>query len=756
MPAKLKSDSRLAIAHVLFIDVVGYSKLLRNEQREVVQQLNGIVRKTRQFRKSEAVSNLIRIPMGDGMALVFFQTPEEPVRCALEIARALKNYPHVRLRMGIHSGPVDQLRDVNDRLNVAGPGINVAKRVMDCGDAGHILLSKRVAEDLAHDAYWRARLHELGEVELKHGEKLVIVNLYTQQVGNSKPPLKFTTISPVMPHKSIAVLPFENLSADRENAFFALGMQDQILTDLAKIADLKVTSRTSVRQYETGVKRNIREIANALGVAHVVEGSVQRSGNRVRFRAQLIDAKTDTHMWAECYDRPLDDVFAIQSEVARAVADQLRAKLTPAEEAAIQQRPTDDLGAYDCYIRAKTLLAISSNAHQQENVFLAVRLLEDAVARDKAFFLAYCKLAYAHEQLYYAGFDHTASRLTLAKEALQRALDLEPGRGEAHLTAAWIHYQCYFDYDRARSELAIARNALPNEPEVFALAGYMDRRQGRWGEHIRNLERAAQLDPRNIEILKNLAQGYQLLRRFSAMAAVLDRMLAIIPADSLTRVTRASVDLHWNSDTGPLHATIRDVLAADPNAGPVIADQWFDLALCKRDSAETARALTSIPLHGVTPYCVRLCRAFYEGFAARVHGDMQSANASFTTARSEIAGVLRRQPDYPEALCLLGLIDACLGRKGDALREAKHAVELQPNEKDPLARAELIKYLAAVYAWTGEKQAALDQLEVALQMPCPISQGELRLHPYWDPLRGDAYFDKLVAQSGTPVAIDLT
>jgi TolB-like protein/class 3 adenylate cyclase/Tfp pilus assembly protein PilF len=755
MAAKLKSDPRLAIAHVLFIDVVGYSKLLVNEQREVVQRLNRIVRKTPQFRKSEADGKLIRIPVGDGMALVFFQTPEEPVRCAMEIARALKNHRHIRLRMGIHSGRVDQVKDVNDRLNVAGAGINVAKRVMDCGDAGHILLSKRVAEDLAQDRYWRPRLHELGEIELKHGESVVIVNLYTEELGNPQPPFKFATTSGTVPEKSIAVLPFENLSTDPENAFFAIGMQDQILTDLARIADLKVTSRTSVRQYETGVKRNIREIANALRVAHVVEGSVQRFGNRVRLRAQLIDAKTDTHLWAECYDRPLDDVFAIQSEVAKAVADQLRAKLTPAEKAAIGQRPTDDLGAYDRYVRAKTLLAIASDAHQEENVFQAVRLLEQAVARDKAFFLAYCKLAYAHEQLYYAGFDHTTSRLALADEALKQALELGPNRGEAHLAAAWIYYQCYFDYDRARSELAIARNALPNEPEIFALAGYMDRRQGRWEEHIRNLERAAQLDPRNIEILKNLAQGYELLRRFSDMAAVLDRMLAITPADPLTRVARASVDLHWHADTDPLHATIRDVLAEDPTAGPAIADQWFDLAVCERDLAETARALSSIPLHGVTPYCVRLYRPFYEGLAARTHEDIASANTAFTIARAEIENVLCQQPDYPEALCLLGMIDAGLGRKEDALCEARRAVELHPAEKDdPLTRAELIKYLAIVYAWTGEKELALDQLKIALQMPCPISQGQLRLHPYWDPLRGDPCFDKLVAESAMPVAIN--
>src|SRR5437899_4985860 len=287
MAAKLKSDTHLAIAHVLFIDVVGYSKLLVNEQRDVVERLNQLVRKTPQFRKSEAVGKLIRIPVGDGMALVFFQTPEEPAQCAMEIARALKNHPRIRLRMGVHSGPVDQVKDVNDRLNVAGAGMNIAQRVMDCGDAGHILVSKRVADDLAQDRLWQPLLHDLGEIEVKHGAKLGIVNLYSSELGNSRPPQKFAgemTSSDGKsareenyadaPEKSIAVLPFESLSADPNNTFFADAIQDEILTDLSKIADLKVISRTSVMQYKTGVKRNLREIADELGVAHIVEGSV--------------------------------------------------------------------------------------------------------------------------------------------------------------------------------------------------------------------------------------------------------------------------------------------------------------------------------------------------------------------------------------------------------------------------------------------------------------------------------------------------
>src|SRR5713101_6908855 len=429
MSAAVKKDLHLEIAHVLFMDVVGYSKLLVNEQREVVGQLNQIVRKTAQFRKSEASGKLISIPSGDGMALVFFQSPEEPVQCALEISRVLKNHPRLRLRMGVHSGPVDQVKDVNERSNVAGAGINIAQRVMDCGDTGHILISKRVADDLAQDSLWQPLLHEVGEIEVKHGVKLGIVNLYTEELGNSeapkklsqpRPQAKFPRPEPVLgvPEKSIAVLPFENLSPDPENVFFADGVQDEILTNLAKIADLKVTSRSSVMQYRAPT-RNLREIANALSVAHILEGSVQRAGNRVRVSAQLIDARTDAHLWAENYHRPLDDVFAIQSEIAKAVADQLEAKLAPAEKAAIEQAPTANIVAYDRYLRGKKLVSMATfDTRRIEQTRHAIRLLDQAVAHDPAFLLAYCQIARAHEQLYFSGVDHTPARLALANEAL--------------------------------------------------------------------------------------------------------------------------------------------------------------------------------------------------------------------------------------------------------------------------------------------------------------------------------------------------
>ncbi len=808
--ATSQNDLQLEIAHLLLIDIVGYSKLLVNEQIEAVQELNRVVRNAECFRNAEAAGKLIRVPTGDGMALLFFQSPEQPPRCALEIAAALKNNSTIRIRMGIHSGPVNPVQDVNDSLNVVGAGINIAQRVMDCGDAGHILLSKHVADDLAHYRNWRPHLHDFGECEVKHGLRLHLVNLCKDDLGNPLLPEKLrgrhrwkkagqTDVKPVtqkrppptslfvimllltagtlgvslsiflrrggvtpapaasasasIPAKSIAVLPFENLSADPENAFFADGVQDEILTDLAKIADLKVISRTSVMQYKGQANRNVRDIAHQLGAAHVVEGSVQRAENRVRVSAQLIDARNDAHLWAEHYDRPLGDVFAIQSEIAKAVADQLQAKLSPEEKAAIEQQPTADLAAYDSYVRAKTLLAVSSDARQGSNLYQAEKLLNEAIGRDPKFLLAYCKLTYTEQELYYTGFDHSAARLSQANEALRHALDLGPGRGEAHLAAVWVYYHCYFDYARARSELEIARTGLPNEPEIFALEGYIDRRQGRWKQHIENLEKAAQVDPRNVEILHGLAQGYELLRQFPEMAAVLDRILAITPSDSLMRVSRASVDFEWHADTQRLHETIKQILAEDPNSGAAFAQDWMVHAICERNPAEIQKALSFIPREGITSVTVRVCRPFYQALAARVLKDTATANKAFDEARTEMKSVLQAEPDYPQGLCVLALIDAGVGHNEQAVREAQRAVELLPAQKDPLTHAELQKCLAVVYAWTGNKDAAFDTLKELLKTPGPINFGELRLHPYWESLRADPRFEQLLAESAKPVPI---
>src|SRR5213082_3065914 len=425
MAAEIKKEIELEIAHVLFTDIVAYSKLPINQQRALVERLNEIVRGTDEFHIAETAGRLLRIPTGDGITLVFYHSPEAPVECALEISRALKKHPELQLRMGIHSGPVSGIVDATGKANVAGAGVNMAQRVMDCGDAGHILLSKHVAEDLENYGRWRPYLRDLGECEVKHGVRVSLVNFCSDNIGNPRTPEKLrqakreaaiiarrrrkrtllitsilvaalfgagywvfrrqleqkrATQSLAIPLKSIAVLPFENLSASAENAFFADGVQDEILTNLARIADLKVISRTSVMQYKAGMARNARAIAQSLGVANLLEGSVQREGGKVRINAQLIDARNDTHLWGQTYDRDLADVFAIQTELAKAIADQLRVQLSPEEKSELERRPTSNDEAFALHTQARTLLISASSADAEKATYEhAVDLLDRAV-----------------------------------------------------------------------------------------------------------------------------------------------------------------------------------------------------------------------------------------------------------------------------------------------------------------------------------------------------------------------------------------
>jgi TolB-like protein/Tfp pilus assembly protein PilF len=399
----------------------------------------------------------------------------------------------------------------------------------------------------------------------------------------------------VVSAKSIAVLPFENLSRDPDNAFFTDGVQDEILTDLAKIADLKVISRTSVMQYKTGIARNLRKIGEELGVSHLVEGSVQRAANKVRVNAQLLDARTDAHLWAQTYDRDLADVFAIQSEIAKAIADQLQAKLSPNEKKAIEQPPTTDLAAFDLYSRAKSLLLTAGfSATGEPDLRKAIELLDEAVKRDPSFFDAYCQLAYAHESIYALWDDHTPARLALAEAAVQAATRLRPDAAETHLARAQYLYYGLRDYAGALAELEIARRALPNDPRLFELTGYVLRRRGQQEEGLRNLQRAVELDPRNFFTLQQIALSYQVLGRYAEAIAALDRALAIVPDNVETRANRGLYELYWKGDTRPLRQTIDAILAQGPGAIASAADVWFLCALAERDPAAAERALVAL------------------------------------------------------------------------------------------------------------------------------------------------------------------
>jgi TolB-like protein/tetratricopeptide (TPR) repeat protein len=538
----------------------------------------------------------------------------------------------------------------------------------------------------------------------------------------------------VVADKSIAVLPFENRSSEKENSYFADGVQD---------ADLKVVSRTSVMQYSIGT-RNLRGIGQQLGVAYVLEGSVQRVANRVRVTAQLIDTRTDTHLWAEHYDRNVADVFAIQSEIAETITTQLRAKLSPIEKATIEQPPTTDLVAYDWYLRSRALYADTSNQLQaSKKLPEAAHLLDQAVRRDPNFLAAWCLLARVHGDIYWQGHDHTPARLNLANAALQAALRLRPDAGEVHLGLADYYYHGFRDYVRARSELDIARRTLPNSPEVFEYTGYIDRREGRWVEATHNLERALELDPRNFLTLQQLALMLQMQHRYPEEARVYDRALAIVPDDPFTLMSRAQIPFDERADIKPFQEMLARLVARDPSLASDVDDT--DHALCERTPEAAERTLRNYAVNGTNPNGVNYPRAYWEGFVARLRGDTDGAHAAFAAAREELAKIVAEQPEFPAALSLLGLIDAGLGRNQDAVREGRRACELLPIEKDGVDGSAFAVNLAQIYAWTGNKDLAIERIAAVERAPNYLTYGMLKLHPAWDDLRGDPSFEQIVA-----------
>jgi TolB-like protein/predicted Ser/Thr protein kinase len=539
----------------------------------------------------------------------------------------------------------------------------------------------------------------------------------------------------------IAVLPFENLGDEKEHAAFADGVQDDILTKLAKIADLKVISRTSVMDYRG--KRNMRQIGNELRASHVLEGSVRRIGTRLRMNAQLIDTRTDTHVWVEQYDRDLNDLFAIQSEIAQKIAGQLRAKISPAEKVAIERKPTGDLLAFELYSRAISLTPISrggiADSGQQ------IDLLNGAVARDPSFFEAYCALASSHDQIYFFGLDHTPARLAAAEAAVEKAFRIRPNAGEAHLARAFHLYNGYLDYDGALAELEVARRTLPNDPRIFRLTAYIQRRQGHWEESTRNLERALELDPRNINTLADLGHSYRGLRRYAEQQSTFDRILAIEPNNLEAKAWRAFMEVQWKADLGLLRQLIDDVRATNPGAMRQFAAWWLICALAERDVTAAREALLAAPESRFGLDAVLFPRPFLEGVIARMTNDEQQAQLAFTAAHAEQEKIVLAQPDYGPALGVLGVIDAALARKEDALREGRRAVELLPVERDAINGLHMIENLAMIAAWVGEKDLACEQLAKAIRYPNAVSYGELKLMAEWDPLRGEPCFEKIVA-----------
>ncbi|PYJ99342.1 MAG: hypothetical protein DME68_04145 [Verrucomicrobia bacterium] len=808
--SEINKQAELEIAHVLLIDVVGYSKLLVNEQIELLQDLNQIVRSSECFQAAETKGKLIRVPTGDGMALLFFHSPEEPVRCALEISRTLQGYPHIQLRMGVHSGPVNQVTDVNDKTNIAGPGLNVAQRVMDCGDAGHILLSGHIAEDLTQYRHWQPYLHDLGECQVKHGLRLHLVNLYKDNLGNPHLPDKLKrrrrwkqtsgvsvrpVITPRWPkyvltavllvsavalaisfsvfyrrgspavarsssgkaadvglpivEKSIAVLPFENRSEDKANAYFAEGIQDEILTRLSKIADLKVISRTSTQQYQSK-PGNLSEIAKQLGVAHIVEGSVQKSGDAVRVNVRLIKAANDSHLWADTFDRKLTDIFSVESEVAKAIAEQLRAKLTGQEEQVIAAKPTDNPEAYDAYLRGLAYTLKTQNT--PGNYLAGQKYLKEAVRLDPKFALAWALLSYVDARGYRTlNLQPTVALREEAQQAAETALTLQPNLGEALLAKGYYHYACLKDYDTAMRYYEQARQFLPNSSRILESLAYVARRRGQWDRSESYFNEAEQLDPRNVNLITQHAVHYLMLRRYPEALRKFDQVLDITPGDIDALVEKAAIA----QAEGDLPRASMLLAPLQPAAGdPTALETQAYQAILERRPAQIISRLKEIlakpdPSLGYFNGELR----FWLGWAQEVDGDHAAAQRSWRQARSDLESFLKEQPENYSLIQILALTNVGLGDKAAALALVERAIAANPIEKDAADGPQKIEILARVAARMGEPDRAIAALQKLLSIPgqgalavnAPLTPALLRLDPMFDPLRNDPRFQKLVA-----------
>ena len=790
MGAEVKKEIQLEIAHVLFTDIVGYSKLPIHQQRAVVERLNEIVRGTDEFQAAETAGRLIKIPTGDGITLVFYHSPEAPVECALEISRALKKHPEVQLRMGIHSGPVSGVIDATGKANVAGAGINIAQRVMDCGDAGHILLSKHVAEDLEEYPHWQPHLHELGECEVKHGVRVSVVNLYTAELGNPAVPEKlkaarvaaaarkkraaFRWLSlgvvsllaviavigfllfhyrrPVelpVPEKSIAVLPFENLSEDTANAYFADGIQDEILTRLSKIADLKVISRTSTQHYKSAPE-NLPEIARQLGVAHILEGRVQKSGEAVRVNVQLIKAANDSHLWGDTFDRKLTDIFSVESEVAKAIADQLRAKLTGQEEQVIATKPTDNSEAYDAYLRGLAYTLKKSDT--LANALGAQKYLREAVRLDPKFALGWALLSYVDASGYRATvLPPTVALREEARQAAETAVALQPNLGEAVLAKGYYHYSCLRDYETAVRYFEQARQLLPNSSRIPESLAYLDRRRGQWERSEAYFNEAERLDPRNVNLLTQHAISYKCLRRFPEALRKFDQVLNITPDDvdilaAKAGIAQAEGDLPRAAALlAPLHPNADDFFALETQAYQ---------AIFERRPAPIILRLKEIlakpdPALGYNSGELR----FWLGWVQEVAGDHAAAQESWRQARSELEPFLKEQPENHILIGDLALTNMGLGDKAAAFNLIEREMAAVPIEKDPIDGPTLLEIFARVAAGTGEPDRAIAALQKLLSIPysgvliTPLTPALLRLDPMFDPLQNDPRFQKLAAEA---------
>jgi len=794
MSPESETSVRLQIGHVLFMDLVGYSKLLLDEQRQYLEELTEIVRGTEQVRNANEAGKLIRLPVGDGMALVFFDSPEAPVRCAIEISKRLKEYPQLKLRMGIHSGPINEVRDVNDSANVAGAGINLAQRVMDCGDDRHILLSKRVAEDLGHSREWGPYLHDLGECAVKHGVPIFLVNFYGDGVGNPALPkmvqqsqseqaakaaaggarrrsratylaISATTVllaaaalsiwlyssTALAEEKSIAVLPFENFSPEKDNAFFADGIQDDILTTLAKIKDLRVISRSSVMGFRDAGAQNVEQVGRKLGVVNILEGSVRKEGDRVVVNVQLIDTRNNRQIWANRYDRTLVDSLGLQGELASEIADTLRATLSDDERALAAAKPTRNADAYVFYLRANQ---ISRNPDTLlEDYKIAEQLYMQAIELDPNFALAHARLASVCAEVF-RYYEPTDSWRAKAHAEAEAALRLQPNLAEGHFALGQCVYWMDQDYDRALEQFEIASRLSPSNAGTRRLIAAIERRQGKWQAALEAYERVAKLDPQNPSTARELMYTNSSMRRWPEAARWAEQMRTLAPTSLVAKIQSGYVNFQWKGDTGLLKSMLAEIPAGVDPDGSVTAARW-DAAMLERDYSAAKKVLetssaneTSYSLAGLTP------KIFLGGCTYVAQGDNASAQKAFEEARPAFEAAVKEAPESAERHASLGWLYALMGRKNDAIAEGRRAVELKPESKDAVDGSLLSGYLALIYARVGENDLAIPLIERLLKTSgavdsanYAITVNDLKHRWEWDPIRDDPRFKQLIAET---------
>jgi TolB-like protein len=766
----------LEVGHILFLDIVGYSKLLIDEQKELVQELNQIVRESEQFRAAEAEHKLTRLPTGDGMVLVFTNNPEAPVECALEISKKLQSHPTLKLRMGIHSGPVNPVADVNDQSNLAGAGINVAQRVMCCADAGHILLSKHFAEDLEHYAHWRPHLHDVGAVTGKHGLRVPLVNLYTDQLGNSALPEKlrqakaayrfrsaavaallliamlgvgfwmlrrsqekFVKAVAAIPAKSIAVLPFRNLSEDKENAFFADGIQDDLLTSLARIKDLKVVSRSSVASYRDLSSRKLRAIAQELGVGAVLEGSVRRTANRVLVNVQLTDATTERQIWSDRYDRTLQDSITLQGELAAEIATALATKLTPEEKAQVEAKLTNNPDAYVVYLRGREFQMRPEVS--RDNFVAAEQCYRHAVELDPRFALAHARLAEITDGRHF-WFDHQPALLAEARSHAEEALRLDPHCGQAHMVIAQIQSRSVKSIERDKAikqEVASALRLVPNDGYLVMLAALFQADMGWLEEAEATFQRAIEINPREPKVFYNYATLQAKKGDVAKARWASDRSLELAPESVYFRLFRADQEFLWTGEVARTKKFLAQIPVGKDPDGRVTAAHCT-AAVYERNFLEALRLLAAYPSERLPflsgGFGPMVPKGFIEGLIHLYAGNKERAYTTLESARWILEMEAKENPGDQWAHFAVAMAYAAMGWKDAALAEIARAKD----KPDAWIMATLLVH-------AGERDAALRHLE---QLPATERENnyyDLRLGPDWDPLRSDARFEKMLASS---------